>query len=301
MFWLFLAIISYFLNALVVVVDKIILSKEVKSPLQYSFYGGALGVAALLLWIFDFSFLSLPIMACALLAGICFFFAIYFMYSAMNKGEASRVISVIGAVSPLVVLALSYAFLEERLPALWLTAFFVLVFGGLLLTLEKDKSSSRMRFIKNIPFYSLISGIFWALTFFLTKVVFLSATFLNGFVWIRVGTLLIILAIFLVPSLRRSVLKSSLVASKKVSFSFLSNKVASGVAFIVLNISIKIGSVSLINALQGMQYAFVFLAALLIYFYFPKFLQESFSKIDVFQKLSGIAFVSAGLAILFLF
>lgn len=301
MLWPLLAIFAYFLNALVVVIDKAILSVKVKDPLPYAFYGAVLNSAAFLLWIFDFSFLSLETTVYAFLAGVSFFAAIYFMYAAMVKGEASRVISIIGAVSPLTVLSLSYLFLDERLPSLWLVAFSFLVLGGLFLTVEKDEKSSRFRFLKGIPLNSFLSGIFWALTFFLTKVVFLDSTFINGFVWIRTGTIFVVAAVFLAPSARARVLKSPLGAAGKVSLSFLANKIASAASFVVLSFAIKMGTVSIVNALQGTQYGFIFIFGLIIYLYKSKLSQESFKRSAVLQKISGIVLVSLGVAILFLF
>ncbi|MBU1178751.1 beta-galactosidase [Patescibacteria group bacterium] len=289
--WLTLALISYFLNAIVSVVDKSLLTNKAKNALVYAFYVGVLNSLAFVLWPFDFDFLSLKITLLALFSGAAFFAAIFFFYSALLRASVSRVVPVVGAISSVTVLFLSFLFLDERLPAFWLFAFALFVFGGLLLTLGKGRVFSA---------YSFAAAVFFAASFFTAKLVYLETSFLNGFIWIRTGTLLLAFFILFLPSFRHSLRHSPLKISNKLFLFFASNKVLSAGAFILLNYAIMLGPVSMVNALQGAQYAFIFLLALILSHSHPYIIKESFSKKVFIQKLFGIILVSFGIFILFI-
>jgi len=278
-----LAVVSYLLTAVVITVDKVLLSQKVKKPFLYAFYVGLLNCLIFVLWPFDFSFLSFAITLVALFAGVSFFFALFFFYSAINKGEISRIVAFVGGTSPLVLFALSYFFLGERLPVFWFVGFVFLISGSLLLSFGKKQS---------VFLYSLASAIFFALTFFCTKVVFLETTFLNGFAWTRIGTLLVICVSMIFW-------RSFEIPQKKTSLVFFGNKVLGGFSFLLLNYAIMLGSVTIINALQGVQYIFIFALAFFVSFYHPGFIKESFSKKAILQKIFGVILISVGVVILF--
>jgi hypothetical protein len=56
--------------------------------------------------------------------------------------------------------------------------------------------------------------------------------------------------------------------------------------------------VAVINALAGVQYAFLFILTLIISTYFPRVIKEKITPAIVLQKLAAIAFILSGLAIL---
>ena len=88
--------------------------------------------------------------------------------------------------------------------------------------------------------------------------------------------------------------------SKKLFLFFISNKTLSAVAFVMLNYSIMLGPVAIINALQGVQYASVFVLVLILSNFYPKIVKESFSAKIMFRKLLGIILVSVGVMVLFI-
>jgi uncharacterized membrane protein len=290
MSWLTLALISYFLTALVVVVDKFLLSRKVRNSLIYAFYVGILNGAALLLWPFDFSFLPIKTTLIALFAGASFFLAIFFFYSAVRKGEISRIVAFIGGVSPLFVLFLSYFFLEERLPVFWLVGFVVLIMGSFLIAIDRHKT---------IPLYSFAAAVFFALSFFATKVVFLESTFLNGFIWTRVSTLFLACALLFFPYFKLMLARNPFTVSRRLLLFFVSNKALGAFSFLLLNYAIMLGSVSVVNALQGVEYVFILILALVFSYHRPEFIRESFSLGATVQKITGIALISLGVIFLF--
>jgi len=296
MIWLIIAVASYFFNAVVATVDKFILSgnRSQGNPYVYAFYTGILNAVVLVLWPFDFSFLPLKIILVAFSSGAAFVLALFFFYSAMAKGEVSRVVSSVGGISPIVLFVLSYFLLDERLPAFWILGLAVLVSGSFIITFEQKG---------RVPLYSFIAAIFFALSFFAAKEVFVETSFLNGFIWSRIGALILVAVAFCVPRIR-SLLKFNPEGlsgvPRRLLPLFISNKALGGLCFLGINYAIMLGSVAVVNALQGIQFVFIFCLALLFSVYFPGFLKESFSFKATMQKIVGIVLISLGVAILFI-
>jgi len=297
MTWLILAVIVYFLNAIVAVVDKFFIVHKAKDPLVYAFYVGLLNSLALFLWPFDFSFLSFYLIVIALLGGVCYFMAFFLLYSSMLKGEITRIISAIGGFSTLILFVLSYFFLHERLPGLWLVSSAILVVGSLFLFFERGFVGFENRI--NLFFFSFCAAFFFALSFFVTKVIFLETSFLNGFIWLRAGTFLTALLAFLVPFFRKRILNNPIRKSGKLSVFFVANKTLGATALILLSYAINLGSVTVVNALRGLEYIFIFMIALFFSFYYPRVIDESFSIQATIQKVIGIALISLGVVLLF--
>jgi drug/metabolite transporter (DMT)-like permease len=298
MTWVSLALAAYFFLAVVELIDKKILSTPRLSPLTYAFYNGLLTSAVFILWPFDFSFLSPSLTVFALLGGITFFGAIYFLYSAIIKGEISRVISIVGGFSPIIIFILSLLFLEEKFHTYSLAALFMLVAGSIVLSFVKD--GGRFVFGKHFFLSSFLAAVFFALSYFFTKVVFLEASFLNGFVWIRIGTLICVLAVFLKPSWRGFIIEGSRGVSKNLTALFLFNKGISALAHVILNYAVKLGSVAIVSALQAVLYVFLFVMALGLSYFRPHLFYESYAFKTLALKIIGIGLVSFGVVLLFL-
>ncbi len=298
MTWVLLALSAYFLLAIVELIDKRILSSPAISALSYAFYAGLLVSFSLILWPLDFSWLSPLLTVFALCGGITFFAGIYFLYGAIIKGEVSRVISIVGGISPILIFLFSIVFLEEEFNTHSVIALSLLITGSFLLSLVKH--GEKFTFGKHFFLLSFLAALFFATSYGLTKAVFLKTSFLNGFIWIRVGTLLCVIFVFLVPRLRKAILESSRGLSSRLTALFFIDKGISAIAHIILNYAIKLGSVAIVNALQAVEYAFIFLLALGFSFFRPRIFYESLAPKHVMPKIIGIAFVSFGVALLFI-
>jgi Co/Zn/Cd efflux system component len=78
---------------------------------------------------------------------------------------------------------------------------------------------------------------------------------------------------------------------------FLNNLLGS-VGVIILNLSLKLGPVSLVNAMKGLQYVGVFVIAILLARSHPKLLREELSAHTVTQKLLAIGVIGLGVGLL---
>ncbi len=298
MLWVILALSAYFLLAVVELIDKRILSAPNVSALPYAFYAGFLVSFSLILWPLDFSFLSPIETFFSLAGGAAFFFGIYFLYSAIIEGEVSRVISIVGGLSPILIFIFSLLFLDDKFSSNSLIALLMLITGSILLSLVKNGKD--LEFGRRFFLLCFLAAFFFAISYGLTKAVFLKTSFLNGFIWIRIGTLICVAVVFLVPKLRKRVLESSRGFSKKLTALFFVDKGISALAHVALNYAIKLGSVAIVNALQAVEYAFIFVMASGFSYFFPKICHESLAPKHLVVKIIGVALVSGGVVLLFI-
>lgn len=294
--WIILSIFAYFLNAIVSVVDKILVSKRIPDPLVYSIYVGLLSITVLFLTPFGFFLPPVIILIPALLSGIIFLFALFFLFTALYKGEASRIFTVVGATTPFFLLCFSFLFLGEKLSSGQIIAFIFLLIGGILIGIGGKKFLPKLTVFR-LP---VLAAFLFAISLTLTKFVFIRQPFFNGFIWTRLGSFLAAL-LFLIPKApRERILKVSRKTEEGINLAFLGNKALAGFSFILLNISIFKGSVTLVNGLQGIQYAFVFIFTLLLSQKLPKLLKEKIGPVIIFQKILAICLIATGLIILWL-
>ena len=85
---------------------------------------------------------------------------------------------------------------------------------------------------------------------------------------------------------------------KQAAGLFLGTKITAGISFLMINYAVAIGSVAIVNALQGVQYAFLLLIVILLSIKYPKLLKEELTTETLAQKIIGIIFVGAGLVVL---
>jgi len=291
MLWLTPIILAYFLFAIVALGDKYLL-KGPLNPKIYAFYVGVLGI--LTLFLIPFVGFSIPgvlgLLFC-LLAGTIYIFALLGLYEGLEKFEASRIIPAIGGFSPIFILALTYSFSggKEILGYRELLAFLFLLLGSVLITIEPTKKIS----FKSLK-VSVLTAFLLALTFVLTKYVYLMLPFWTGFIWIRISAFLIALFFILFREVRKEVFSAKSSFSKKTSVFFLFNQGVGAGAFVLQNWAIALAGfayLSIISALQGIQYVFLFILAALI-------LKEGLSKKVILQKVIAILFIGLGLVFL---
>lgn len=294
--WLIITIFSYLLNAIVSVIDKFLISKKIPEPVTYSFFIGILSIFALFLFPFgQIAIPSLETIFISIFTGILFILALLFFFQSLRVNEASRVVPIIGSfIAPLTVI-LSSLILKEKFSSQAILAIIFLIIGGFLISFIFNKN--RTSFISCWHLVLLTSFIF-ALSFVLTKLIYSRESFVNGFIWIRIGSFIFALSFLIIKKTRKIIFESFKEVKKETSILFLANQGISAVSFLSLNFAISLGSVSLINSLQGLQYIFVFLMALLISKKYPYLFKEETNFQVIIQKIVGIILIFIGLFIL---
>lgn len=322
MSWLFISLLAYFFYAIVTVIDKTIVKKDVKHPLVYIFYIAAFGgiliaLALIILQFLPFKF-DIPDPATifvALVAGTVFIWALYLMFVALKKGEATRVSSMIGSLTPIFILILAWYILGENLTCNQYLAFTFLIAGVFLISLDFQKHGLLSWLKKKLGFetkltlpqirktlwLSLPTAFLFAISLTLTKFVYLNTDFISGLIWIKTGSLLTIIILLFVPKNFQLLLtdlkqkKKSRQKTQKLSFKFALGQISGGLGELSKQYAISLGSVTLVNALQGFQYALIFIIVIITTSFFPKFLREEMSREIFFQKALAVLIIFAGL------
>ncbi|MEI8360751.1 MAG: DMT family transporter [bacterium] len=315
--WIFVAIFAYFINAGVYVADKFMLSKRFHSSIAYAFYVGIWSVLNFVFLVFAPYVPSPTWLLIDLSAGALFLLTIVFWYKALHQSEATRVVPIVGALTPIFTLIFAVVFLGETLDPKSLVAFVILIAGGTLISIKQtkvyfwQKISNRVRELlgeihaKYLPtrrlfINSLISAMFFAAYNVLIKYIYMHEPFMGSFVWSRLGTFLAVLAMLLIPSWRVAIMEHQKTGVKKQSSLtfFLGVRFLAAMAFIMINWAISLGNVAMVQVMQGTQYLFLILIVLAMSRFVPQIYNEELGRGVVLQKLGGVALVSYGLYIL---
>ena len=294
--WLYLAILAYLLFALANIGDKLVVTKFKTEPIVYAFYVGVLGIVSLWLLPFGVNWPPILLLGVALLAGVAFVVALFCMYKALSLGETSRAITIMGSSSPIFTFLLANIFLHEHLKINEFIAFGILVLAIILIVWQKGKPV-RKKYHESLIFWSVLAGLAFACNYTLTKYLFSQDTFVNIFFWTRIGGFVTALVIILMPTARKLVKVDWARPKKKKGLLVLGIQLAGGAGVIMQSYALSLASATIINALQAVQYALVFILATILGYKDPH-LKEHLSKEQIIQKISALILIAIGLYLL---
>ncbi len=292
--WVALAIAAQLVSALVVFVDRYVLTqkKGMGLPVVYAFYVSLLsGVVIVLL---PFGVISAPsffLLELASVSALSFIASLLLLYSALRTGHASDVMPVVAAFSALTSFVLAFLFLNEHLPALFLASAALFIIGTFLI--------SRFRFTKRQLLYVLSAGLLFGFSAFLIKIIFVHASFWDGFFWSRMANALGALLLLVWPGNWNAIMHGTRSSSHGTKWLVVGNKTLSGVASVMTFFAIGIGSVTVVNAMGGLQFAFLPVLAFLFAHQFPNVLRGEIFHSGLSHKLSGIFCIILGLTFLY--
>ncbi len=297
MSWIFISVVGYFFNAASALTGKFLLEKLVSHPAVYAFWVSVFGLVALVFAPFGFSIPGLPVILASAVAGILYTFALVLLYFALQKSEASRIFTLVGGISPVFVLVAASLALGERLSMLQIGGFFVILAGGYVISEKFGKPGLFLN--KQVIIASVASALFFALSNVLTKWIYLQEVFLNGFVWRSLGALVGCVVLLLIPLYRREILGSFKHPKLKTETIFIFGQIFAVLGFILINYGFSLGSVSLVNALSGTQYVFLFFMAWPISKKYPRIFEESLTPGIIRQKVASLVLIAVGIFMLF--
>ncbi len=304
--WFVLAILAYFTLALVNVADKFILEKVIPGPKTYMFLVGVTGLAVLVLAPWFLAWPGWSLFFFNWLVGAFFAGALFFLYRALKGGEATSIMTLIGGLMPIFVVLLSLSLFEEQFTFYqWLGIAF-LIFGTIIISTISVHHNIWFNIRKffhladDYKFPSIISAVIAALLFAFfwvgSKMVFNTQAFWSGFIWIRIGTFLTVAFLLVSQSWRREIFaeikKSG--TKKNNQFIYLGTQATGALGNILQNYAIALGSVALVSALQGLQYAFLLILTAFLTVFFPKVIKEDYGRERTIKKLIAIACVALG-------
>lgn len=309
MSWILLAAGGQFINAVVAILDKYIVSDEniLPRPFVYAFYSCL--IAGGWMFIYGISFLpgmqavgmphisnvewpTIQVVGMSFLAAYAFFMALVSMYTGLKAADASDVLPVIGAISAASTLVLSIALLGGSFGQTTLAGIALLIIGTLMV--------SQMRFSPSVILHAFHSGLFFALHYIALKGLFLETSFDDGFFWSRISLVLFALSLLLVPTYLAKIKQQSGKTSAKGGLLVLATKVLAGVAGFMLLKATDWGDVAIVQALDGLKFAFIILISLIFGKYIPRTAGENdFSITTIVRKVFYVSIICLGFVLLF--
>ncbi len=290
MSWLWWVTLGYLLNALTLVVDKALLArKEIKDPAVYTLSISLLGALVLVLAPWGLTWPSAQVLALGFTSGFCFSLALWLMFMVLKVGEASRVPAFIGSLSPMFVFLFSAVLSGERLSALEVVAFAFLVFGGLLMVGGHGGLKHRPLLL------AALSAAIFALAYVTLKLTFEHTNFISGLIWSRLGALLASLLLLAIPGTYRRWRQSMGQSTNGLKLVFLGGQISAALSGLFITYAITKQSVTLVNALQGLQYVFLLGLAVLVSWRYPEFFRDEFSGRTLARKVLGTVAIGVGL------
>ncbi|MBI4119635.1 MAG: EamA family transporter [Parcubacteria group bacterium] len=287
--WLIVAVAAQFINGSSAVIDKLLLKKSYPNPIGYTFWLGVLGLFSIILIPFGFHILPAAQLVIALVTGAFFICAMLFYFLALYRGEASNAVVLIGALSPIFTLIFSSQLLGIKLNAYQFIGFLILILGGFIL-FSIEQKGARLKILA----FAIASAFFYGLSNTLTKKVFLDANFATGFVWIKIGGILLVLSFLLVPALRRKILpagRHGLNSETKDEFqnkwAYFLNRGYAGLGSVLIYYAILLGIPPLVDATYNLKYLFIFFGGWFI-------LRERFKGWVLVGKITAVLIIALG-------
>lgn len=309
MTWLLLAAGAQFINAIVAILDKFIVSDErmLPRPFVYAFYSLVVTSAWVVVYFFGFipglSNLGAPhfeniktptiqVVGMSFLAAYTFFMALVSMYNALREADASDVMPVVGAISAIATSGMGYLFLESQLTENFVIGIALLVTGTLLV--------SQVRFSTSTLILNTVhSGLFFALHYIAMKGLFLETNFDDGFFWSRIGFVLFALSLLLVPAYFKKIMDQTKHTSRSAGELVIGTKILAGIAAFMLLKATDWGDVAVVQATDGLKFVFILFLGILVGRFFPESVGErdatnpkTFIRKVLYVTIIGIGFIT---------
>ncbi len=300
MTWFYIGLFAYFLNAASSIISKIMLEDLVPNPWVYTFAVNVLGILVLFLIPFGFHFPGILVVIASIGSGIAYTFALLVFYKLLYKEEASQVVPIVGGITPIFVFGMAFLGLDELLKFNQVIGFVLIVFGSFMISHE-ESFKERMKHMGVKLFWgSVLAAFLFGLSQVLMKFVFNNDAFLDGFIWRGFGAVVGSLILLLPRKGRGDILNSFKKSSAKTGTIFLVGQIAAVLSFVLVNYAFSLGPVSLVNALSGVQYVFLFAFIVLFSRKYSKLLREPLRPAIIKQKVWSIILITLGVAALFI-
>jgi uncharacterized membrane protein len=289
----FLAILANGLIGISLVWDKVLLERpETKNLPGYVFWLGAISIFGLLLIPFGFHMPAARMAGLGFGTGVIHLAANWFYYRALQQGEASQTLAVMGGFSPLATGLIAMPLLAKpfgrRENAL---AYGLLVAGGFVMF-----ASEKLNWRQVLPSV-LWASVLFGLTNVLQKVVFNTTGFVSGYVCFTLGTFAGAMLLLVRPAWRRQIFEKSGEAPPRSRFWYFVNRLMAGVGSFLIFLAISRAHPAVVDAISGLRYAIIFLGAYLLTRVKPEWLREDFTRRALAGKSVATALIAAGLVL----
>lgn len=303
--WWGFVIIGNFLLAVAAVLDKFLVSGPIADPRRYAMLSALVSIFALFLLVpgllgyggdaFQWQQPGALAVALGIAHGSIGVAALFFLFTAFVRDEASRAAPTVGAFNVVFTVVLAAAFLSERVSLQQGAGIALLLLGSALLTFRKGWLSS-------LPHYltpALFSGFLFALSLMLLKalfglVPFVTALVIAGITQFAVGVFLLLTS---PKKAKAHNIRLQIAMPRPIFALFAAKQVLAAVGSLLIVFAISLANVSLVNATEGVKYAFLFVMVVAASLWMPRLLREDLSGSPLAAKLSGMVSTGVGFAL----
>jgi drug/metabolite transporter (DMT)-like permease len=287
-----IAIIAHGLIGISLVWDKALLQRKgTRNLVSYVFWLGAISVFGLILIPFGFKLPDWRIAGLAFLAGLLDLIASYLYYAALKAGEASDELAAMGGFAPVATALIAIPLLKTPIQG-GIAGFTLMTLGGFVMFFAEKRPLSKM--LPRIIFASAGFGMMNVLQ----KLAFNSTNFVTGYVFFTFGTFIGALLMLVPPSWRRQIKEQSGDKDEPRSKVFyIINRFVAGVGSFLVIFAVSKASPATVEAISGVRYVIIFIAAYLITRFRPSWFREDFRRWTLITKAVGTCLVVAGLVL----
>lgn len=293
--WLSLAVLAQFFSALTVFIDKYVLASKtgIQHPSAFAFYTAMLSGVVLILVPFGLVRWPAPELAfLSLTSGMLYVCSLIFLYRALQRLSVTEVIPITAASGALTSALLAAFFLASDIPLADIPAFAFLVAGTFLIYCF----CFPVRYLG----MTIAAGALVGASTFTVKLAFGYGDFWTALFWPLFGNVAV--ALLLLAPTRFFAIKRGFLDSSRIAKGLaLVSKMLGGFAFFLTFIAISdpAASVSLVNALGGLQLVFLLILVPLFVHRLPDVFRSEFIPGTIFLKILGTLAIVTGLALLF--
>ena len=296
--WITLALLVPTINAVVIILDKLIVDRYATGPFFYCFGVGVCEIAIVAIMgpvVIATQGFTVDSIIGGMLTGAVSTTGLLFFLIALRQGQASRV-APIHALSPLIVAPLAVLMLDESLSSISILAILLAVIGAILVSWQGNTTTGNFGKPSTIIF-AFISAIFLALTFLLTKHFVEKLDFWQFYVSFRLGFAITLLATIVMPEIHRSLYQ---MAHNRgfIGYVFLNVGILVSIGFGVRFLAIRLGPVSLVSAIGSISPALVFLYSLILSGLWPSRFGHWITRSTMAPQAIGITLIASSVSII---
>jgi len=298
MSWIFYALGARFLWAWTNIGDKFLLTNKVKDPYVYLAISFFVDIVAIPLWLFfGLHWYGWSVLFLMLLDAVLFFSGGFFYILSAQREEISRV-NLLWNLSPLQGLWLSWLILGETLQTVQLLALAILLTGSIFAGLHLGSKNGNFKLSKGF-WFMIVSTLLFAGGDIITHHLVVSgipALQLAGYQLCLLPILSLTMCLFKGFRQRLSIEKKNY--SIKVIMFLIGMALFSRIGVLFNMKALGMGHISLINVLEGAQTIMVFVLAILLTFFAPKYIKEEWDKKNLLLKLVALILMVVGIVVL---
>lgn len=278
------------------ILDKLIMTDHVKRPMVKAFYGGILApfVALPAFYLGGMTVPTPKILALSILAGLSFFMTVILIMRAMQLEEVSR-LALLKQLTPIFVVGLSFVILDEVLSFNQYMGVGVLIFAGLISSLDHPKQGiPSLKF--NKPFFLVIvSNMFAAFSFVLLKYLLSFQNFWTILYWEQFGLFLAAPIVLIAGSKYREEAKDILFSKPKTLGLLIMTTTALMSATLSLTAGFSKASASIVASINTINPLFTLIFVIVLQrFGFEQF-EEHLSRTEILVKTMATLLFVAGI------